>query len=171
MADDYTTGWDGVEEAPETLDQEMDISVDRGPGILPEGTHRFLIQNVEVRPGREDPYLNVTCIVDEGSEFDGQMVWHIVSLGKKSQWKRDEFMDAVGAPDSGTVKPQWFEGHRFMGVIAHEVYDSKPRPRITTMAPLGSSTPTAPGKGVDFAALSAKRKPKTPAIPDDAVEE
>jgi hypothetical protein len=176
--------FDRISDNDATAYDDMEIDLQRGSGVIPEGIHRFVIVDAIVREGPSgDPYINLTLDVD-GGEFEGQRVWSTVSLGQKSRWKMDEFLDAIGADTEGRIKVSDIirrcKGVRVLGLIAHQTYEGKTRPSIKTLMPVGDGRPVVSGavqqplgglSSITAARRERKQKTESAGLPDDVVED
>lgn len=103
------------------------IDLERKNSICSEGVHTFKITKSEEKgPGASGfPYWNFSLqCVDEGPD-KGQMVWAVVSLAPQARFKLDQFLDAVGAPESGSVSHENFIGKTLRCSIKWDSYDGK----------------------------------------------
>lgn len=87
---------------------ETDLT--RTAGLIPDGPHQFRVTSYESKMGPKAPYWAYTLTVEEGSELDGGLIFYNVSLSPNSRWKMEEWLDAVGAPETGKVIGSQFVG-------------------------------------------------------------
>ena len=75
------------------------------------------------------PYLNCECNLDDKRfpEHAGRTFYTILSLSPAARWKMDEALDALGAPEDGTVDPDWFQGKRFYAKFEHHTHEGRTR--------------------------------------------
>lgn len=152
------------------------FSLSRTSGVMPEGIHAFRIIDVNEREGASGfPYISITLECEEGGEYDGQRIWHNVSLAPQARWKLEEFLDAVQAPEEGEMSAEDFLGLRIRATVFHEEWEGQKRARIERAMPMEGGEPKIGGKQLSFDQLrgktpKGKRKP-TADIPEDVLEE
>lgn len=92
------------------LDQEIlgmdtkftEFTLGREMKPMSEGIHIFQLVDVkETVGGSGHPNMSFTCECCEDSQWNGQKVWMNVSLSPQARWKLEEFLNALGAPESG----------------------------------------------------------------------
>jgi len=117
------------------------VDLERKNSICSEGVHTFKIVKSEEKMGPSGPYWNfqMNCI-DEGPD-KGQAVWSIVSLAPQARFKLDQFLDAVGAPEKGTVTHENFVGKTLRVKIVWETYNDTTKARADVFIPVGGPAP------------------------------
>lgn len=133
------------------------IDLERKNSLVSEGVHTFKIASSEEKgPGASGfMYWNfrMTCI-DKGPD-EGQAVWTMLSLSPQARFKLDQFLDAVEAPQSGTVSHENFVGKTLRAKIQWQDYEGSPKAVVETYIVPGAAVPANNGNGT----------PKTPANP------
>jgi hypothetical protein len=99
-----------------------------------EGIHLFKVIDVEEGEGAAGPYWKFNLACQSESEA-GKTVPLFLSLGDKSRWKLEGFLDAVGAPQSGRVTSDRFVGKMFRANITHGDYNGRPQANVGEMYP------------------------------------
>lgn len=167
------------------------ISFERDAGLITPGQHYFRITSVEEKIGPKGPYFMWYLTVEERSPDNTKTGIFVTSLSPAARFKMVEFLDAVGAPETGSGTPEQFVGFMIRGNVIHEEREGKMQHTIETVLPSGlpaSATvaapqvaappPTAPVEHApapdllagDSATLpSPPEAPAPPTAPDDSV--
>lgn len=138
-----------------------------------EGIHAFKIVSGEEAEGPKGPYwkFNCTCLTP-GEE--GKNVFTIVSLSPQARWRLEIFLDAVGAPSSGSATMDKFIGRQFRAKVTHEMYEGRVQARLADMFPMtgGKAAPVTPAVAIKRAETSPVEPTFMPEdVVDDADEE
>lgn len=97
-----------------------------------EGLHRARIIQIDQKTskGAGLPYLSIQYSIEEPGEDGGKAVFDNMSLSEKARFRFDPFLDAVGAPEEGTMDPGKFVGQVIWITVKHEEYNNRLQPRI-----------------------------------------
>lgn len=149
------------------------IDLTRTAGPIPEGVHRFRVVACEEKEGPSGPYWNLTCEVVGEQQYEGQRVWHTVSLVPAARWKLEEFLDAINAPESGAMDGNDTLGAFFMGQVFHDEYEGVKRPKIKKCLPAEGGAPVGQPtqQRLSLGNLSARPRKDKKALPEDVTEE
>jgi hypothetical protein len=126
------------------------IDLSRTSGLVDLGTHTFLVtdrSSEEMGPSG-DPVWRVICKVVSPGDNLGKEVMHNISLGAKSRWKMDEFLDGIGAPKKGKGDLGMCIGKKFRASVSHDTYQGKEKTVLQTIlqAPKNASELDAPSE-------------------------
>lgn len=105
---------------------------DSGVTLLPEGDYQVRIEKVEERTSqRGNDVLNFTLIVlDASGRPTTRRIFDNITLTDSARWRLDAMLDALAAPEDGTVSPGWFRGKTMWVRIGEEEYNGETRNRI-----------------------------------------
>ncbi len=142
------------------------IDLSRKTGLLTLGTHTFRVldKSVEELGPSGDPYWRLICEVISKGEDQGKEIMHSISLGHKSRFIMDEFLDGVDAPRSGKGDLGQFLGKTFRASVGQDTYNGKLKSVITNIMPVSSEQPSLMDLPSEVATEDA-------ALPVDVVEE
>lgn len=108
------------------------VDTTRG-SIMPEGIHRFLVTDIKEELGGSGfPYWAFTLILDEGSQWDGDMVWENISHSPKARFKMDEWLDAFAIPEGKKSHGEDFIGKHVRAKVIHGEYQGRKRAELDT---------------------------------------
>jgi len=111
---------------------------------LSEGVHNVLIEKGEEKQGGSGfPYWNYQCRCTDPDE-DNKAIWLMVSLAPAARWKLDQFLNAVGASETGKASIATFIGKKLRVSVVHEEYEGIPRAKVDAYIPVGSTAPVTP---------------------------
>ena len=152
-------------------DYDSDFTIDLGRTSgdpIAIGVHLCEVVEVVCKDGKEDPYLSWKMNVNNPQDpDDGKALWHNTSLGAKSKWSRDLWLDAIGAPTEGRMAISNFVGSMVKIRVEHEEYQGKIQARV------GSASPAGPAQRVrtdQVAGLATGAAPTTESqqrLPED----
>jgi hypothetical protein len=132
------------------------VDLDRISGPITEGLHKFRIVGIEQREGQAAPYFSVQMeCVDKGND-EGKLVWDNVSLSPAARWKMEQFLDAMGAPATGEVFFEDYEGEYVQASVIHDLYDGKLQAKVDRLLPFDSDADMP--ASLDLAALTPPKK-------------
>lgn len=120
----------------------MQINLERiANAPITEGIHAFKITSGEEGEGAKGTYwkFTATCLTP-GEE--GKSAFLFVSLSPQARWRLESFLDAVGAPTTGTATMQNFIGRQFRSKVQHEMYEGKRQARLADLFPMTRLVPT-----------------------------
>jgi hypothetical protein len=141
------------------------VDLSRVSGLIDLGTHTFQIterSKEEMGPSGE-PYWQIICRVISPGENQGRELMHSVSLGSKSRWKMDEFLDGIGAPRRGKWTIDQCVGKKFRATIGQDTYNGKLKSIIEAFI--------APVEGEQLSMDSELSAPLDQALPEDVLGE
>ncbi|KKM59967.1 hypothetical protein LCGC14_1546610 [marine sediment metagenome] len=120
------------------------IDLSRKTGLLTLGTHTFRVldKSVEELGPSGDPYWRLICEVISKGEDQGKEIMHSISLGHKSRFIMDEFLDGVDAPRSGKGDLGQFLGKTFRASVGQDTYNGKLKSVITNIMPVSADQPS-----------------------------
>ena len=124
----------------------IEVDLKRSTGMPSLGTHVFRITRLNDGEGAAGPYWGFNCECQTQGDDQGKEVFLIISHSDSTRWKRDEFLDAVGAPVKGKAKGEDFIGKSFRANVSHDEYDGKDRAGLSNLMPYGGQT-NLPGMG------------------------
>jgi len=96
------------------------IDYKRDSSLPALGTHTFKISEYKPNVGPQGPYWGYRCIISDNSPDRGKTIFLTISLSEAAAWKRNEFLDAIGAPKNGRGDGSKFLGKYFRGTVAHD---------------------------------------------------
>lgn len=107
---------------------------------ITEGIHAFKITAGEEGEGAKGTYwkFTATCLTP-GEE--GKNVFLFISLSPQARWRLEVFLDAAGAPASGTATLQNFIGRQFRAKVEHEMYEGRKQARLGDLFPMAGGVP------------------------------
>src|SRR3990167_9592274 len=113
------------------------VDLSRTSGLIDLGTHSFQIteRSWEDEGPSGDPCWYVVCKVVSAGDNQGKELLHTVSLGAKSRWKMDEFLDGIGAPKRGKYTLEQCVGKKFRASVGAGTYQGKPKSTIESFIP------------------------------------
>ena len=155
---------------------EYQVQLDRTANVpLPEGVHLLQITAGDEGEGAKGPYWKFdTVCLTPGEEGKAPKPLYI-SLAPQSRWKLEIFLDAVGAPMSGSATVEKFVGRQFRGQIKHEEYEGRTQAEIGEMFPKSASAAGTAAPVVKKAAAVVKKaapvKAVSKGLPKDATGE
>lgn len=96
-------------------------------GLLSDGLYRLKIEEVTMGNGKSGyPYMNIQYTVIVNGKPRGGSLLDIVSQSPKAAFKMNEFLDAIGAPDSDEEVPlRWFKNKYLYAYLTKQTYESK----------------------------------------------
>lgn len=106
----------------------MQIPLDR-VDLLEDGIYKIRVTETEDRTSAAgNPYVNLSCsVLNDMGKDSGIIVWHTLTMTPKSRIMVGQFLDAVGAPKSGSLNSRLLKGKSFWGQIGKETYKGKTR--------------------------------------------
>jgi|SRR3989304_536184 len=120
---------------------QFQITLDRTANApCSEGVHVMSIKEGEEAEGPKGPYWKFLLAPQTPGE-EGKDIFFIVSLSTQARWRLELFLDAIGAPSTGTATIKNFIGRKFRAQIKHEDYEGRPQARVGEMYPLTVSNP------------------------------
>jgi hypothetical protein len=131
------------------------IDLNRTTGLIDLGTHTFKISEKskeDIGPSG-DPCWYIICKVISQGDNIGKELLHTVSLGERSRWKMDEFLDGIGAARKGKATLETFIGRTFRATVGLGDYQGKPKSIIEAFIPVSDSQPSfdeLPSQVADF---------------------
>ncbi len=142
------------------------IDLSRKTGLVTLGTHTFRVtdKSVEDMGPSENPYWRLICEVISKGEDQGKEVMHSISLGHKSRFVMDEFLDGVDAPRSGKGDLGQFIGKTFRASVGQDTYNGKLKSVLTNIMPVAPGQPS-------FDDLPSEIAVEDAALPADVVED
>ncbi|HZX14873.1 MAG TPA: hypothetical protein VFF49_10810 [Thermodesulfobacteriota bacterium] len=96
------------------------IDFKRDSNLPALGTHTFKISEYKPNVGPQGPYWGYRCTITDNSPDRGKTIFLTISLSEAAAWKRNEFLDAIGAPKGGRGDGSKFLGKYFRGTVAHD---------------------------------------------------
>jgi len=143
--------------------------------VMVEGMHTLTIVDFTEGEGNAGPYWVFDCSSSMQGE-EGKTARLFLSLSRQSRWKMEIFLDAVGAPASGTVTAEKFMGKSFKGQVSHGEYKGKKQANIDEMFPIGKggAAPKAASvvvKSAEVVKQDPIAEPETKELPKDVKSE
>lgn len=111
---------------------------------LPVGSYPVVVEETEIRDGREYPYINWTLKIETG-EFAGRKLWMISTLKPEGTWSLKNALRALGETSEGLnedtfeIDPDDYLGRRAIANVSQEEYQKVMRNRVDSL--------TAPSDG------------------------
>jgi hypothetical protein len=142
------------------------VDLSRTSGLIDLGTHSFQIteRSWEDEGPSGDPCWYVVCKVVSAGDNQGKELLHTVSLGPKSRWKMDEFLDGIGAPKRGKYTLEQCVGKKFRASVGAGTYQGKPKSTIESFIPIEAGQES-------FAELVSEVVHHDEALPEDVLGE
>lgn len=140
-----------------------EVEMDRTANVpIAEGVHQFRIKDIEEGESRSNnPMWTVTLACLTPAE-EGKEVRTWIVLTPEARWKFEEFLDAVGAPETGTATASQFIGRTLNAQVMHEEYEGRDQAKIGKMMPV-SRTAAKPAASMTRTAAPAVRPAAKPA--------
>lgn len=135
-----------VQEAGLGQADELELSLVRPEGgVVPVGESSFEITEVTVQRQTPSGFPNIryqaVCLEGEGENLT---VFDNVSMSPRSAFIRNEFLDALGLPREGSIKPKNdLVGLRFRAEVTHEMYNGRLQARFLKYIKADSTPPPA----------------------------
>jgi hypothetical protein len=167
----------------------MNIPLER-VGLLEDGIYMARVTETEDRTSAAgNPYVNLTCqILDDMGRDSGTIIWHTLTMTTKSRVMVGQFLDAVGAPSSGSLNSRSLKGKYFWAKIGKDTYQGKTKNIIVQCLTAGqakkdvdtinnvfnlSTEDDEPSNGFDGGDLSSweEEDDSTATIPDEMTED
>lgn len=124
----------------------MEIPLERtgGRALLKEGVYRLRIEGVEERMGPSgSPYLSLTLsVIGSNGRPTESKIWDNLSFAPKARFKVDQILDALEAPEEGTVTPRYFLGKLLYATLGTDSYQGTLKNVVKQYLP--------PGKAVEM---------------------
>jgi len=112
------------------------IDLNRTSGLVSLGTHTFQVMDKsEEDVGDAGPYWRVICQVISAGDDQGKEVMHNISLGPKSRFIMDDFLDGIDAPRKGKWSLEQSIGKKFRASVSQESYNGKLKSTLETILP------------------------------------
>ena len=124
---------------------EYQVPLDRTANVpLSEGVHLLQITAGDEGEGAKGPYwkFDTTCLTPSEEGKAPKPLY--LSLAPQSRWKLELFLDAVGAPASGSATVEKFVGRQFRASIKHTEYEGRTQAEIGEMFPKTAAGTSAP---------------------------
>lgn len=123
----------------------MNIDLERST-LVPDGIYKLRITETEDRTSAAgNPYVNLTCeILDSAGKPTGNILWHTLTMTPKAKFMVGRFLDAVGAPLTGTISSRSLKNKTLWAKVGKDTYQGKSKNVIDE--PL---TPEQAGKDAD----------------------
>ena len=104
----------------------MQIPLDR-VGLLDDGIYKIRITETEDRTSAAgNAYVNLTCDVLDGmGKPNGTTVWHTLTMTPKAKVMVSQFLNAVGAPLTGSLNSRSLKGKTFWAKVGKDTYQGK----------------------------------------------
>jgi hypothetical protein len=115
------------------------IPSERKNTVVSEGVHNFKIKKSEEKEGKTsgEPYWNFVCeCTDEGLD-KGLTVWLMISLSPQARFRIDQFLNAINAPDTGSIDHPQCVGKTFRAEVEWDSYNGNISAKPTTLIPFG----------------------------------
>jgi hypothetical protein len=125
----------------------VDFSKARDFEAMPVGPYPVVVEETEIRDGKEFPYINWTFKVETG-ENAGRKLWMRTSLDPNSTWSLKAALKALGETspqlneDTFEIDPDDYLGRRAIANVSQETYQGTLRNNIDTLSPI-QGTPTS----------------------------
>jgi len=116
--------------------------------VLPEGEYIVVVDDIEVREGQKDKYLNWTLKVSTG-QFEGRKLFNSTSLSPQSLWVLRNTLDALGVKTASAKFQLDLDSYigLSMGVrVEHKVFEGKKRAKIVDVFPLEEASEEEPAE-------------------------
>jgi hypothetical protein len=123
---------------------ETQVDLGRKNSVMSEGVHTLKIVKSEEKQGPKGPYWNFQLNCTDKGPDDGLSTWLTVSLAEAARWKLDQFLDAVGAPDKGSVSHGNFVGKTLRAKMVWETYNGSVKAKPDAVLPAGVSATASP---------------------------
>jgi hypothetical protein len=104
----------------------MNIPLER-VGVLSDGVYKIRITETEDRTSAAgNAYVNLTCtVLDDMGKDSGVTIWHTLTMTPKSRFMIGQFLDAIGAPATGSINSRSFKGKTFWAQVGKDTYQGK----------------------------------------------
>lgn len=111
----------------------MQIPLER-VGLLPDGIYRIRVTETEDRTSQAgNAYVNLTCeVLDDMGKSTDVVIWHTLTMTPKARFMVGKFMDAIGAPTTGTMNSRSLKGKQFWAQVGKDTYQGKSKNVIVT---------------------------------------
>lgn len=123
----------------------VDIPLKRTSGLPPEGMYRLVVAKTDLKDGPTGyPYISLECVIDNAAKkktdkaaiWNGRTVYTNLSLSPQARWKMEEALDAIGAPEEGTLSDiGWFIGKRYYAWLSHHEWEGRKRLQVGEFIP------------------------------------
>lgn len=140
------------------MDNSMyEVSLDRVANQpVSEGLHGFTVADIEETESANshNPMWVVTlaCLTEAEAGKEARMY---LVLTDAARWKFEQFLDAVGAPSTGTAKAHQFVGRRLKAQVTHRTYEGRLQANIEQMFAFTSSKVTTSTPAATVRAVAA----------------
>jgi hypothetical protein len=119
----------------------VDFSKARDFEAMPVGPYPIVVEETEIRDGKEFPYINWTLKVDTG-ENAGRKLWMTTSLDPNSTWSLKNSLKALGETspdlneDTFEIDPDDYLGRRAIANVSQETYQGSLRNKVDSLSPI-----------------------------------
>lgn len=161
---------------PDRETQEVVIDRDQvknQAGVVSAGTHLLRITDVALQrsQGSGNEYLNWRLEVVGQSDPDvGKSMFHMTSLLPQAAWRMEQFLDAIGSPQTGKFRATSLIGKVLRAEVVLDSYTNEEtgvvsnRPKLGAMMP-ANSTETQAVSGAKPAASGTMRSKQNDEVP------
>jgi hypothetical protein len=110
----------------------MNIPLER-VGVLNDGIYKIRVTETEDRTSAAgNAYVNLTCtVLDDMGKDSGITIWHTLTMTPKSRFMVSQFLDAIGAPPTGSMNSRSFKGKTFWAQVGKDTYQGKTKNTIS----------------------------------------
>ena len=133
---------------------EFEIPLERTSEIpVAQGTHRLKLTRVDRQYSQKTSLPMVVWYfrINEEGPDDGKTVKPLyIVLDQNSRWKLDQLLNAMGAPQTGKVKPEALIDREILAEIKHTEFEGRVQAEIGKTLPLSSKS-IGPGTKKDEA--------------------
>lgn len=125
----------------------VDFSKARDFEAMPVGPYPIVVEETEIRDGREFPYINWTLKVETG-ENAGRKLWMTSSLDPNATWSLKSALKALGETspelneDTFEIDPDDYLGRRAIANVSQETYQGTLRNKVDTLSPIQGTAPS-----------------------------
>lgn len=109
----------------------FDFKREGNSGLLPNGVYRIVIEDAQEKTGPSGhPYVNLKIRAIVKGKQSSMPIFEVISTAPEARFRVEQFLDAVGAPESGSASARWFKGKSCWASLKSEEYQGTWRNKV-----------------------------------------
>lgn len=109
----------------------FDLKREGNSGLLPNGVYRIVVEDAQEKTGPSGhPYVNLKIKAIVKGKQSSMPIFEVLSTAPEARFRVEQFLDAVGAPESGSANARWFKGKSCWASLKSEEYQGTWRNKV-----------------------------------------
>jgi hypothetical protein len=109
----------------------FDFEREGNSGLLPNGVYRIVIEDAQEKTGPSGyPYVNLKIRAINKGQKSAMPIFEVLSTAPEARFRVEQFLDAVGAPESGSAGARWFKGKSCWASLKSDEYQGTWRNKV-----------------------------------------